>query len=92
MAFIPRPRCKLKLDSTRVFPAAAFTALIVIGALSSSTSQTFDSATQAAKLATPSTHTQGVRLSYNRYQAGFACRENGWEFCAKWAYPRGLLA
>lgn len=92
MAFIPRPRFTLKSDSTRVFPAAAFTALIVIGALSSVTSPTFDSATQAEKLATASTHTQGVRLSYNRYQAGFACRENGWEFCAKWAYPRGLLA
>ncbi|MBE7214536.1 hypothetical protein MK852_00625 [Shewanella benthica] len=92
MAFIPRPRFKPKSDSTRVFPAAAFTALIVIGALSNITSLTFDSNTHDSKLAVPLTQTQGVRLSFNRYQAGFACRENGWEFCAKWAYPRGLLA
>lgn len=88
MAFIQ----KFNMHSTTIPPAASLTALIVIGALSSVTSQTFDSATQAVNPATPSTHTQGIQLSFNRYQAGFACRENGWEFCEKWAYPRGLLA
>ncbi|MPY23807.1 hypothetical protein FM037_13825 [Shewanella psychropiezotolerans] len=88
MAFIQR----FNIHSTTITPAASLTALIVIGALSSVTSQTFDSATQASTLATASTPSQGVQLSFNRYQAGFACRENGWEFCEKWAYPRGLLA
>lgn len=33
-----------------------------------------------------------LKVSYNRYQAGFACRENGWEFCENWAFRRGRLA
>lgn len=92
MAFIPRPRCKRKLSPIRVFTTAWLIALIVIGALSSVTSQALDSRIQEANHAAPSTLPQGVKLSLNRYQAGFVCRENGWEFCAKWAYPRGLLA
>ena len=87
MTFIPR----LNMHAISL-TTVSLTALIVIGTFSSVTSQVFDSATPAAKLASESTHTQGARLSFNRYQAGFACRENGWEFCAKWAYPRGLLA
>ncbi|BAJ02060.1 hypothetical protein [Shewanella violacea] len=33
-----------------------------------------------------------LTLSYNRYQAGFACRENGWEFCEGWFYRRARVA
>ncbi len=37
-------------------------------------------------------HSQIQQFTYNRYQAGFACRENGWEFCEGWVYRRGRLA
>lgn len=31
-------------------------------------------------------------LSFNRYQAGFFCRERGWEFCANWSYTQSRIA
>ncbi|WP_076411476.1 hypothetical protein [Shewanella sp. UCD-KL12] len=43
-------------------------------------------------LSVQATHSNPITLSYNRYQAGFACRENGWEFCQGWVYRRGRLA
>ncbi|AQS36025.1 hypothetical protein Sps_00833 [Shewanella psychrophila] len=85
-------RPKLKLDETSLFPAMSLTAVLVICALLSPSSQTWDSEQQDAKMLASLTTSLHVQFSFNRYQAGFACRENGWEFCQKWAYPRGLLA
>ncbi len=31
-------------------------------------------------------------VSFNRYQAGFVCRERGWEFCTGWSYSKSRMA
>lgn len=31
-------------------------------------------------------------VSFNRYQAGFVCRERGWEFCVGWSYTHSRIA
>lgn len=31
-------------------------------------------------------------VSFNRYQAGFVCRERGWEFCIGWSYSHSRMA
>ena len=33
-----------------------------------------------------------IELSFNRYQAGYVCRERGWEFCFSWSYSTSRLA
>lgn len=45
-----------------------------------------------SQLSVQTLNSNPLTLSYNRYQAGFACRENGWEFCQGWVYRRGRLA
>ncbi|MBW8186302.1 hypothetical protein [Shewanella nanhaiensis] len=36
--------------------------------------------------------TVSQQLTFNRYQAGFVCRERGWEFCTGWSYSTSRLA
>ncbi|ACA86612.1 hypothetical protein [Shewanella woodyi] len=36
--------------------------------------------------------TASQQLTFNRYQAGFVCRERGWEFCTGWSYSTSRLA
>lgn len=36
--------------------------------------------------------TASQKLTFNRYQAGFVCRERGWEFCTGWSYSTSRLA
>ncbi|NRD73976.1 hypothetical protein HQQ94_12155 [Shewanella sp. VB17] len=33
-----------------------------------------------------------INISFNRYQAGYVCRERGWEFCFSWSYSTRRLA
>lgn len=41
---------------------------------------------------TPSTTESSYEVSFNRYQAGFVCRERGWEFCVGWSYTHSRIA
>lgn len=80
---------KLRYNLLPFILSAAFSCTLI----TTSTSLTADQSLNVNKNIKSAIDTMSTTMfSYNRYQAGFACRENGWEFCEGWAYRRGRLA
>ncbi|QFU22869.1 hypothetical protein FM038_012420 [Shewanella eurypsychrophilus] len=80
---------KLRHNLLPFILSAAFSCTFI----TTSTSFTADQSLNVNKSIKSAIDTMNTTMfTYNRYQAGFACRENGWEFCEGWAYRRGRLA
>lgn len=80
---------KLRNNLLPFILSAAFSCTFIM----TSTYFTAEQSLSVNKHAKPAKDTMSTTMfTYNRYQAGFACRENGWEFCEGWAYRRGRLA